>query len=371
MNHRGVSIVVLNWNGWRDTIECLESLCRLDYPNYRIVVVDNGSTDGSVEHICAWADGSEQLDLDSASIDLRQYVAPPVPKPIPWSVVPSNSVWEPHDRAGAGEQNERVMTIIETEANLGYAGGNNVGILYALVQGAQYVWILNNDTVVDCQALFSLVERMESDHTIGLCGCTLLDYRKPHLVQAASGAHYDHRTSRHKVAGRGLLSIEQLEADEVEQSLSYISGASVLASRSWIENVGLMDQRYFLYFEELDWAIRGRRHGYRLGYARDSLVYHKEGVSTGRQGDHGDPTPYTQYFATRSLLAVTARFYWPWFPAIAGRVIGTALKRLVTGKRKLARAILLAVFDPGLAKDPDRARKRLDGHAVPVWPKGD
>ena len=77
------------------------------------------------------------------------------------------------------------------------------------------------------------------------------------------------------------------------------------------------------------------------------------------------------HFATRSLLAVTARFYWPWFPAIAGRVIGTALKRLVTGKRKLARAILLAVFDPGLAKDPDRARKRLDGHAVPVWPKGD
>jgi len=77
------------------------------------------------------------------------------------------------------------------------------------------------------------------------------------------------------------------------------------------------------------------------------------------------------HFATRSLLVVTARFYWPWFPAIAGRVIGTVLKRLVTGKRRLARAILLAVFDPGLAKDPDRARKRLVGHAVPVWPKGD
>jgi len=361
-----VFVIVLNWNGWRDTVECLESLFRLDYSDYRIVVVNNGSTDGSVEHICAWADGHEQLDLQHVPADLQGHVTPPMPKPIPWLVVQGDSVWQLRGKSSTVGQNEPALTIIETGANLGYAGGNNVGIRYSLAQAAQYVWILNNDTVVDRCALGLMIVRMGLDRTIGLCGCTLLEYGKPHLVQAASGAHYDHRTSRHKVAGRGLLSTEQLDAGKVEKSLSYVSGASVLASRSWIEDVGLMDQRYFLYFEELDWAIRGRRLGYRLGYARDSFVYHKEGVSTGWQGDGRGPTPYAQYFATHSLLAMTARFYWRWLPAIQVRVVGTALKRLLTGKRELALAILLAVFNAGLTADPDSVRKRLGGDTVTV-----
>jgi GT2 family glycosyltransferase len=359
-----VFVIVLNWNGWRDTVECLESLFRLDYPDYRIVVVNNGSTDGSVEHICAWADGHEQLDLQHVPADLQGHVAPPIPKPIPWLVVQCDSVWQLRDKSSTVGQNEPALIIIQTGANPGYAGGNNVGIRYALAQGAQYTWILNNDTLVDRRALGCLVRRMSLDKTIGLCGCTLLDYQEPHLVQAASGAHYDHRTSRHQSAGRGLHSALQLDIGEVEESLSYVIGASVLASRSWIEDVGLMDERYFLYFEELDWAIRGRRLGYRLGYARDSFVYHKGGVSTGWQGDGRAPTPYAQYFATRSLLAMTARFYRPWLLAIRARVIGTALKRLVTGDRELSRAILLAVFKPGLATDSDRARQQLTGSPV-------
>jgi GT2 family glycosyltransferase len=363
-------VIVLNWNGWRDTMECLESLFRLDYPNCHIVVVDNGSTDGSVEHICAWADGGRQVDLSNVPVDLQRYVAPPVPKPIPWSVVQGGSVRQPRDWPKAVELDDRVLTIIETGANLGYAGGNNVGVQHSLAHGAHYVWILNNDTVAHCRAPSEMVLRMNLDRTIGLCGCTLLKYGEPHSVQVAAGAHYDHRTSRHKVAGRGMLSTEHLNPDEVEKSLSYISGASVLASRSWIEDVGLMDERYFLYFEELDWAIRGHRLGYHLGYARNSFVYHKEGESTGWRGGDRNPTPYAQFFATRSMLAMTARFYSHWLPMMIARVIGTALKHLLLGNSRIARAILFAVFDPELANDPDYARMRLNGGVGSEPPRG-
>lgn len=362
-----VFVIVLNWNGWRDTVECLESLFRLDYPDYRIVVVDNGSTDGSVEHICAWADGHEQVGLQHVPADLQGHVAPPIPKPIPWLVVQCDSAWQLRDKSSTVGQNEPALTIIETGANLGYAGGNNVGIRYALAQGAQYTWILNNDTLVDRRALGYLVRRMSLDQAIGLCGCTLLDYRDPHLVQAASGAYYDYRTGRQKNCGQGLTANTRLDTCEVEKSITYVVGTSVMVTRAYLQDVGLMNQSYFLYFEELDWAIRGKRRGFRLGYANDALVYHKQGASTGSSDRNLEPTPFTEYFYTRNLLLMTSFFYRPWFPLIWLKTIGTALKYFLTGYFALARTVCLAILNPSLAAtDPDRVRKWLDGDDLGV-----
>jgi len=105
--------------------------------------------------------------------------------------------------------------------------------------------------------------------------------------------------------------------------------------------------------------------------ACDLIVYHKEGVSTALYGERRGLTTFDQYSATHSLLAMTARFYWPWLPAMRARVIRTALKRFVSGNHRLTRAILLAVFDPELAKNLDRARKRFNEDVVSLQPKGD
>ncbi len=203
MNCSNIFTVVLNWNGWKDTVECLQSVFRLDSANNHIVVVDNGSTDGSVEHITAWAAGSEAPSIAAPS-KLRSLSDPPVTKPIPVITVSCDTKGDLPGAPGS----DGALTIIETGANLGYAGGNNVGIRYALTHHAGYVWILNNDTVVDSHALSGLMDRVVQDTRIGLCGSTLLEYRLPHLIQMSGGAHYDSRTSRHTIAGRALT-VEQ------------------------------------------------------------------------------------------------------------------------------------------------------------------
>lgn len=355
-----VFVIILNWNGWRDTIECLASLLQTDYPDYHVVVVDNGSVDGSVERICAWASRTEPVE--EAATDSRRLRAQGVSaKPMGWRVLDAATADCFATLTDRDSPVRSGLTVIQTGANLGYAGGNNVGIRYALAQGAQSVWILNNDTVVDCRALSWLARRMVLDPTIGLCGCTLLDYREPHAMQAACGARFDYRTGRQTVIGQGLAESVRLDAGNVEESLSYVSGASVMATRAYLQDVGLMNESYFLYFEELDWAIRGQRLGFRLGYAREALVYHKQGASIGSGVRDLMPTPFAQYFHSRSLLLMTSLFYRPWLPAIWLRTVGKGMKFLLKGHHALARAVWLAVRSTTSAgSDPDRAHRYLN-----------
>lgn len=136
MKEKLVYLIVLNWNGWKDTVECIDSCLKLTYTNFRILIVDNGSTD------------------NSESI-LRE-------------CFPS-------------------VEFIQTGENLGFAGGNNVGIRYALEQGAVYVWLLNNDTVVDSKALDELLKVAESDDKIGIVGSKIYYYDKPDILWFAGG----------------------------------------------------------------------------------------------------------------------------------------------------------------------------------------
>ncbi|MGK7368687.1 MAG: glycosyltransferase family 2 protein, partial [Candidatus Halalkalibacterium sp. M3_1C_030] len=131
-----VHIIILNWNGKEDTIECLNSLKALEYPNFEIVVVDNASSDGSVSEI---------------------------------------------------KDKFPETTLLESEINRGYAGGNNIGLRYALNHDSDYAWILNNDTVVDKNALGSLVKKMKIDGSIGICGSRLVYYHDRETIQALGG----------------------------------------------------------------------------------------------------------------------------------------------------------------------------------------
>jgi GT2 family glycosyltransferase len=295
-----VYVVVVNWNGWADTLECLESLFRTDHPEYRVLVCDNASTDGSLERIQAWAAGRLEAPVSPDS-PLRRLSSPPVPKPVACAV---------HDaRLGDGPVTVGEGTRLELLAapsNLGFAGGNNTALRLALSRDDfEYAWLLNNDTVVEPDALVRLLARMRARPEAGMCGSTLRFYEPPHDVQAYGGATYN----RWLAVPRNVTRLGRGEDPaDVESRLDYAMGASLLVSKAFLRDVGLMSEDYFLFFEELDWATRARGR-YGLAYAPDSLVFHKGGLSTGLSRTRA--SPLAEYYMNRSRL-VYARRHTPW-----------------------------------------------------------
>jgi GT2 family glycosyltransferase len=272
-----VCIVVLNYNGWQDTVECLTSLERLDYPNYQVVVVDNASCDGSEEKI------------------RKRYAD---------------------------------VTVIQSGANLGFAGGNNVGIRHALEHGADYVWLLNNDTVVEPHALHHLVERMRAEPDIGMCGSKLIYYHHRGVVQALGGARYNKWFGVAVHLGQNRSALDPVDAAEVERSLDYVTATSMLVSRRFLEDIGLMNESYFLYFEEIDWALRAKGR-YRLAFAERSVVYHKEGRSIGSNNHTPQSKSYlADCYSLKNRLAVTKTFFPLALPTVYLGLFASLLLRL-------------------------------------------
>jgi GT2 family glycosyltransferase len=276
-----VYIIILNWNGWQDTIECLESVWQINYPNYRIVLCDNDSQDRSLEHIKQW-------------LDCR----------------PIATTYLEYSQAKAIEDNyNHKITLVQTGRNLGFAGGNNIGIKYALSDSdCAYVWILNNDTTIDPDSLNALVTHARLDPNIGICGSKLVYYYHQELVQAWGGGKYNKWLGVANNLGMGSSIDLKIDPVEVEQNLDFIMGASMLVSRSFINDIGLMNEQYFLCFEELDWIVRAKGN-YRLGYADRSIVYHKEGGSTGNNSDKNQRSYLSDYYNQRSYIVFTRTYY--------------------------------------------------------------
>ncbi|MFS2137462.1 glycosyltransferase family 2 protein [Duganella sp. Dugasp56] len=274
-------VVILNWNGWRDTLECLESLLASTGVELRVVVCDNASSDGSAAQLRAWAD--------------RRFGA------FGWTEV---------DRLlpQARPTTDHAFVLLHNGGNLGFAGGNNPGIAYAMGDAAcEYIWLLNNDTVVEPDALAQAIARMRQDRRIGLCGSTLVYYHQRDQVQAFGGARYSPaRGSSVHVGAFEPRSAVPAASAAVEASLSYVIGAAMLVRRAFVEQVGLMTEDYFLYFEEIDWCTRGRAH-FALGYAPASVVYHKEGASIGTAATGG--SALSVYYLFKNRLRFTARFH--------------------------------------------------------------
>lgn len=322
-------VILLNWNAWQDTIECLESVFRLSGSDFGVVVCDNASTDGSVEKIKEWARG--EVRAESANAGLSFLSSPPVPKPIPYLEL--NREDAESDAAGSKAQ----LVIIRNEENLGFAAGNNVGLRYALGDGAcDLFWLLNNDTVVQPDALSALLHFMRQRPDVGLCGSLNLSYFNPTEVQAQGGKTYRRWTGRVRVPPR--LSVEELDAYPVR--MDYVNGASMLARRAFLERVGLMEESYFLYFEELDWAMRAAGK-FKLGYARESVIYHKEGSSIGSNSDRLKRSLLSDKYLSRNRVLFTKRFLPLALPSVLIWVSLAAAYRLIRGDVERAKAILV------------------------------
>lgn len=334
-----VCIILLNWNNWPDTLECLESLFRLDYPRFSVVVCDNASTDGSVERIRAWAAG--ELDV------LTESPSPPAsgsrcPKPLALVEFGPSVVGEGFPGTGP----ESRLVLLHTGGNLGFAGGNNVGLRLALnCPENDYFWVLNNDTVVAPDALRALVDRMSLAPEAGLCGSTLLEYRRPDRINALGGALYSRWIGLAWHLGRGRTWPAKVPPKRIEARMDYVVGAAMFASRDFLQGVGLMEESYFLYYEELDWALRARNR-FALAWAPASVVYHKVGGTIGTSSHPARKSWTCDFYTLRNRIRFT-RQHCPYaLPSVYLGLAVALLVRLLCGKWRRAAMIARLMVDP-------------------------
>ncbi len=222
-----VIIIVLNWNGRDDTLECLESLRGLTYPNFGVLLVDNGSSDGSAQSVRSRIPG---------------------------------------------------IQIVETGVNLGYAGGNNVGIRKALESGGEYVLILNNDTVVHPDMLSTLVDSASSDSRVGVVGPTVYYYSDRDRVQSAGG-RFSWFSGR-PVQWKSKEDLNNRPSSSIEVGL--VGGCCMLVSAELVRKIGLFDEFYFAHWEEIDWEVRAKEAGFKMMYVPGARIWHKSGATSSK-----------------------------------------------------------------------------------------
>ncbi|GGF62862.1 glycosyltransferase family 2 protein [Alteromonas lipolytica] len=301
-----VRIVILNWNGWRDTVECLESVFKLNYPNFQVIVCDNDSSDDSVKNIVDWTRGVLPV-VPGRCHPLPHLIIPPVAKPLSYQCYNREDV-------DNGVCDESPLVIIQTQGNLGFAGGNNVGIRFAMQQGCDYVWLLNNDTVVEADALCQMVKHSSALRARGIkntCGSSVHFYDDPNVIQALGGASFNRWTGiASQTLGRFLKRGDNIDHGRYQQRLDYITGCSWLIPEDFLTQIGLMEEKYFLYYEEIDWVLRSKQH-YALTYAPESLVYHKEGSSIGSKTLNRPASMLSDFYLARNKFLLAKKFT-PW-----------------------------------------------------------
>jgi len=235
-----VAVVLVNYRNYSDTLRCVDSLLACGYEDLAIYVVDNNSLDDSSACL------AEGLEV----------------------------------RGARG----RKLSFIQSEENGGFSKGNNLGIRRALAEGADYIWLLNNDTLVDpgcVQAYKEYWQRREmAGERVGPIGAKIVNYLEPSIIQGIGGV-FNAVTGSIRHVGAGDVDSMEFDARSDGVSIDYPLGVSMFVSAKFIADVGVLSEDYFLYFEELDWSIRAREGGWKVGYCPAVRVRHKEGASIG------------------------------------------------------------------------------------------
>lgn len=285
-----VTAIILNTNRRADTLECLASLAQSTYPRLSILVLDNASQDGSVEAI--------------------------------------------------QQQFPQVEVLAVTE-NRGYAGNNNVGIAAALSRGADWVFVLNEDTVLDPGCIAHLVAAGQADPQVGMLGPMIYHASEPEVIQSAGGMLGPRWCSTH-------LGQNQVDRGQFPQPhrVEWVSGCAIFARRALIEQVGAIDQRFFYYWEETEWCLRARRAGWQVLHVPHARLWHK-----GVQRDYR-PSPNVTYYAVRNRLFMYALHHAPiqaWVAALweIGRILlsWSVMPKWRLAKREHRQALLQALGD--------------------------
>ncbi len=299
-----VAIVVLNWNGSQVLEDCLRSVFALRYPTFEIVIVDNASSDGSAEVV------------------RREFPD---------------------------------CLLIKNATNLGFSAGNNQGIQLALERGNDYVMVLNNDTWLDTDCLTSLVQRAESDPQIAAVSPKIYFADPPGRLWFAGGT-FSFWKGRN--GHRGWSRLDSPEFDQAGE-MQFISGCALFAPRRIWQELGGFDERFFWSGEDVDWALRARKAGYKLFYEPRSRIWHRVSFAM----LHGDGEGGRLYYYTRNNLLFMWRYarWWHWFTFLP-YLFALSCKRMLICARARDWPAILAVLRgmkdfPGLARSFGRSKK--------------
>jgi GT2 family glycosyltransferase len=299
---RGSYILLLNWNGWKDSIACLESLLPSIARGARVILCDNASSDQSLTIIEDWAKGllsatrpgTPRLDR----LQSHRYARPRTQR----------LEWRNGDFGPINADSQ--LILLDNEANLGFAAGNNTGLRLALAQSdMRQVWLLNNDTLVEADCLEQMLTRLNQHGGKAVCGSLIHFFDQPDVIQCIGGNRFDHRRGRAlESEGRYLPEQQTPDTASVEGSLDYLSGCSMLLPRAFLEEVGLMNEAYFLYYEEIDWFTRAAGR-FDLLVANSARLYHREGGSIGSRSWNRGPSLTSDMHMFRSRRHFMQRYH--------------------------------------------------------------
>jgi hypothetical protein len=281
-------VIVLNWNTPQDTLDCLKSLKGLSYPNYQVLVIDNGSSDHSVEFLTDFVQSHSQF------------------------------------------------TLFSTGENLGFSGGVNYGIDAAQHLGACYIWLLNSDTEVAPDCLDALVTAMERDPAVAIAGSQIFLQSQRNVIWHA-GATFIRGINQPRHLGMGANQNDPRYSKT--SPVDYVTGCSLLVRARVIQQIGKLDDRFYLYYEEADFCYRSRRQGWKILYVAESQLWHKvAGSSTGFYA--------RTYYEVRNRLLFTVKHKPHAFPLVLSYLlVQEILKPFLKGHWKTARFGLRGCID--------------------------
>ena len=285
-----ISIVLVNWNAKEDLIECLKSVFLSEYRNFRVILVDNASADGSVEAV---------------------------------------------------EKRFPNVTTLTNHRNLGYTKGNNIGLRKAIEFAAPYTFFLNTDTVIDKKLLGELVCAMEKESCVGISGPKIYFYDNPDTIQYAGGRL---KPIAARIQAIGIGEKDQGQYD-VPKEVDFISGCAMFFRTNLVDEIGFFDEDYYHGFEDVDFNVRCRKKGYTIKYIPVGRVWHKLAASSGGY----DSPPYVYYQIRNRLLFVKKNGSaltkllspFPFMLHLTRRVLGLARK----GNIESLHAVYLGIRD--------------------------
>lgn len=281
-------IILVNYNGYKDTLNCIKSIKDKDLDN-NIIVVDNNSTDNSIEHL-------EKIDG---------------------------------------------ITFIKSKKNLGFSGGNNLGINYAIKKGAKYIMLLNNDTEIETNSITIMKKTLEENNLLGIVGSRIMYYDNKKIINYCGGnINWNRGTTIHQ-------NYKKEFDDKIEKFFytEFVTGCSMMIKREVFEKIGLLPEEYFMYYEDVDFCVKVKEVGYKLGVCADSVIYHKVSSASG-----GEDSPFSIKWMTRNRMIFINKYkkytngYFTIMFFYITRIL-KIIKNFFIGKKYINKAIIEGIKD--------------------------
>ena len=307
---RRTAIILVDWKGWQDTEECVQSILNARVSVVDIVVVDNDPEVVASARLDAYFCQKMKCQKTVAAAATACY-------------------------ANSTMRNREIQIIlIAAQCNHGFAAGCNLGIRWALAHGAEYFWLLNNDTVIDPGALQALKVRSSESNDEAIVGSWVRYRNSPEKTQVYGGSRYC----------PWLASVHDVQTKEDSlKGYDYIYGAAMFLSRNVVQKVGFLEESLFLYGEELDYACRARGYNIKLAVADDSIVYHRHGGSIGSSLDLRKRSDLSDFYSLRNKVFITKRYYSKARFMVILRLAVSLLVRLRLGEWMKARMAWYAI----------------------------